>query len=416
VLTYFDGWQKAVFYVAPVIVLLTGTLPLITGTTEFLWHFVPYYLLTFWVFEEMGRGYGRSLFIEQYNMARFAAFAWATLAWVWPNPKFRVTRKGAKARGAMRLMAPQWTVMALNFAAIPVALALWWLGMSALPLDGMVANSIWALVNGGLALAVIAFTAATQAHTRSGYRFKLPLAAQFRTAGGAVMRGTVDDVSDTGLRFYADLAPGLAVGDPLHAQLELPDGPLQLQAEVRGLFCGSEDAGVARAIGCRFTTRGDDRLRLEAFLFGSDLQWSVNGYTDQVHTPLSRLFGKAVPGPVPHPLTGKRWNAAWLRRAESDAAASEPALLCAGEGERLLSYRPLPEGPAMEIQVFRRTRAARRRVRLQAAALPGGTGPGLHLYDLLPVDVAGDALAAPSSPAVRRGPRVEPKSEPADAV
>ncbi len=95
VLTYFDGWQKGVMYLAPVIVLLSGTMPLLAGTPEFLLHFVPYYLLTFWVFEEVGRGYGRSLFIEQYNMARFAAFAWATLAWVFPRMKFRVTAKGA---------------------------------------------------------------------------------------------------------------------------------------------------------------------------------------------------------------------------------------------------------------------------------------------------------------------------------
>jgi len=51
VLTYFDGWQRAVFYIVPVIVLLSGTLPLLTTTPDFLWHFVPYYLLTFWVFE-----------------------------------------------------------------------------------------------------------------------------------------------------------------------------------------------------------------------------------------------------------------------------------------------------------------------------------------------------------------------------
>ncbi len=113
-LTYFDGWQKAIFYFAPAIVLLSGMLPLLTSTPEFLLHFVPYYALTFWVFEEVGRGYGRSLFIEQYNMARFAAFAWATLALILPRMKFRVTAKGAPAGASMRFTAPQWTVLALN--------------------------------------------------------------------------------------------------------------------------------------------------------------------------------------------------------------------------------------------------------------------------------------------------------------
>jgi cellulose synthase (UDP-forming) len=47
-LTYFDGWQKGIFYFAPAVVLLTGLLPLLATTPEFLLHFIPYYLLTFW--------------------------------------------------------------------------------------------------------------------------------------------------------------------------------------------------------------------------------------------------------------------------------------------------------------------------------------------------------------------------------
>ncbi len=78
-LTYFDGWQKAIFYLAPAWVLITGSMPLIADAQVFLALFVPYFILTFLVFEEAGRGYGRSTLIEQYNMARFAAFAWATI-------------------------------------------------------------------------------------------------------------------------------------------------------------------------------------------------------------------------------------------------------------------------------------------------------------------------------------------------
>ena len=79
---------------------------MLATTPDFLLHFVPYYVLTFWVFEEVGRGYGRSLIIEQYNMARFAAFAWATLAWFFPRMKFRVTAKGAP-RAAVRCASPR---------------------------------------------------------------------------------------------------------------------------------------------------------------------------------------------------------------------------------------------------------------------------------------------------------------------
>ena len=109
-LTYFDGWQKGIFYLAPVVVLLTGTMPL-TPPPDFLLHFVPYYLLTLWTFEEVGRGYGRTLFVEQYNMARFAAFAWATLAWVLPQPGCGSGHsKGGLVGGRLRFVAPHGLV------------------------------------------------------------------------------------------------------------------------------------------------------------------------------------------------------------------------------------------------------------------------------------------------------------------
>jgi len=63
VFTYFDGWQKAVFYISPVIVLATGIMPIAEVSWVFLAHFIPFYILTFWAFEELGRGYGRSVTI-----------------------------------------------------------------------------------------------------------------------------------------------------------------------------------------------------------------------------------------------------------------------------------------------------------------------------------------------------------------
>ena len=416
VLTYFDGWQKAIFYIAPVIVLLTGTLPLLTTTPDFLLHFLPYYLLTFWVFEEVGRGYGRSIFIEQYNMARFAAFAWATLAWVAPKMKFRVTLKGASSRAAARFMAPQWVVMGLNFTAIPVALALLWLGMSTLPLDGLIANTIWAMVNGLLALAVISFTAVTQSRTRVQYRFKLPLLAEFRTADGRLLRGTVDDLSDTGLRFYGDLPEALEVGNRLHGHLHLPDGPLPLEAEVRSLLVTPGGDSTTRAIGCQIHTHTGDRLRLESFLFGSDLQWAINGYTDRVHTPMSRFLGSIVPGPVPHPLAKLRWNGARLRNAADAHSPSLPALVSAGADEALvISYRRLVTDQDMELEVYRRTTHAKEWVRLEPVDLPDARDASLYVYRL--------AVARPSlTPAPARDPVAiatpprAPVAEPLDVV
>jgi cellulose synthase (UDP-forming) len=379
-LTYFDGWQKAIFYFAPAIVLLSGLLPLLTSTPEFLLHFVPYYALTFWVFEEVGRGYGRSLFIEQYNMARFAAFAWATLALIFPRMKFRVTTKGAPAGASMRFTAPQWTVLALNGSAVPVGTVLY-LGSHSLPLDGLIANIAWASINVALALAVILFTRISQRNGRKHYRFPIPLSAELQFAGGQRVRGTVDDLSDTGLRFYGKLPRALATGDAFGGELLLSDGVISLSGRVRSVTQPGESL---RAIGCEFQTSENDRQRLERFLFGSDMQWLLNGYTDQVHTPLSRWLPHQVPGPLHNPFADVRWNAAELRIGRHGPC--EAVLLSTADNGSaelfVVSFNALPTRRELYLDVHVRGAAPRRCVRLERIELPGigGGSSTLNAY------------------------------------
>jgi cellulose synthase (UDP-forming) len=404
VLTYFDGWQKAVMYAAPVVVLLTGVMPLAAETPAFLLHFLPYYVLTFWVFEEVGRGYGRSLFIEQYNMARFAAFAWATLAWISPRMKFRVTQKSLLGGPMFRFTLPQWLVLGANIAAIPIGMALYFHG-GTLPLEGLVANMIWAAINAGLALAVLLFTVVTQRHQRSDYRFPVPLVAELVFADGQRVHGTVDDLSAQSLRFYGALPPTLGVGGSVTGQLMLPQGPLALWGQVCSVQGkpGDSDADGPRAVGCRINTTTEDRHRLETFLFGSDRQWHVNGYTDQVHTPLSRLLPRLVPGPQPHLLAHRRWNAAqlqvhpgtpWLPALAAETGATEGDAL-------LISYVALPTDRPLALRVFRRTAVPLRGVRLEPLTLAVTADTEVHAYRLhgaaLPIDRSTEMPHAPIS-------------------
>lgn len=333
---------ESVFYLAPVVVLLTGRLPLLSSTPEFLWHFLPYFILTLWVFEEVGRGYGRTLFIEQFNMARFAAFAWSTLAWVVPRVTFKVTHKGAATSSALRFMAPQWAVMSLNLLAIPVGIGLY-LQVRALPTAGLIANVIWAAIDGMLALRVLTFTAALQKRKREQYRFPVPLAGDL-TFFGARVRGIVDNLSDRGLHFHGDLPPSVQPGSTFTGQLNLPDGPLTVLGQVRDLTPLGGQQEAVNGFGGLFTTSAAGQKRLERFLFGSNLQWIVNGYCDRAETPLSRLMPALVEGPELSPLSTTRWNAAELTspgRPPVQVLASAPA---PDTGYAwILSFVPLPQ-------------------------------------------------------------------------
>lgn len=300
VLAYFDGWQKAFFYFAPVYVLMAGAMPIAVDGWVFLLHFIPYYLLNFLAFEEISRGYGRSVQIEQYNMARFAGFAWSTLGMFRMRKRFGVTTKklGERAK-SLRYLLPQVTVVALNALAIPVGIVLFYVS-GHLPAEGMWANVVWASVNTWLAVLVVSFTMKRGSNRRNEYRFALPLAARL----GGVM-GTVDDLSPSGLSYYGVLGR-VQVGHRLPVTLYLPDGQFEAVLEIRTLMHAEGGAEkYIRAVGGVFQALPQGAVqRIEQFLYGSDAQWRVNHYHEASPTPLQRLGLVGKPqleaGPIQH--------------------------------------------------------------------------------------------------------------------
>jgi len=351
VLAYFDGWQKAFFYFAPVYVLMAGAMPIAASGGTFLLHFAPYYLLNFLAFEEISRGYGRSLLIEQYNMARFASFAWSTLGVFRMRKRFGVTAKklGGHAH-SLGFLAPQLAVVSLNALAIPVGIILFYL-YDHLPWDGMWANVAWASINTWLAVLVVLFTVERGVNRRDEYRFSMPLAARLN----GVM-GTVDDLSPGGLSFYGVLGP-VAVGDRLPVTLYFPDGPLDANLEIRTLMRAGEggDAYI-RSIGGAFHLLPQSAIRrVEQFLYGSDAQWRINRYREDGLTPLQRLG--LVDKPHAAPEGAGYWASCEVSTDTADAANCLAGLVSTrpAQGEvRLLVHRPLDSGRSHIIQVHGR--------------------------------------------------------------
>ncbi len=92
---YFDGYQKLVFYLAPIIFFFTGLLPVRTTDYALIVRLVPYLLLTIVSFELLSRGTGWILISERFNMAKFTTYMAAVPAlFTTKTLKFRVTPKG----------------------------------------------------------------------------------------------------------------------------------------------------------------------------------------------------------------------------------------------------------------------------------------------------------------------------------
>jgi len=289
VLTYFDGWQKLVFYVAPAIVLLTGLLPIHTTVESFLLHFIPYFILTLWVFEASARGFGSFLQTEEYNMARFFAFTRATLGWLGGGRKFRVTPKNEHRKAAEQgNIIPQYLVLAGNLLAIPIGYWLY-LHYQWLPAGGMFANILWASVNVWLAYSLISFTTHKK-HQRLDYRFGVPLPVRVCKQDKCQF-GTIDDVSSSGFRLYARLADGTRPGERLSGELRLPGKCLPFTAEIRRLVTARDSSGdYVKAYGCDFIWQ-DNTLhdQLDRYLFGSGLQWQIQELQETGRTLLQWL-------------------------------------------------------------------------------------------------------------------------------
>ncbi len=288
ILTYFDGWAKAVFYFAPVVVLTTGVMPLAVLNEEFWIRFLPYYLLGFWVYEEVGRGFGHTLELGRYNMARFAAFIWATFGLARKRAKFRVTEKAlGLAAATRRYLAPQYLCLFTNAAAIPVGVALY--AWQALPLGALAANVVWAGLNLWLAASVVNFSLRVGGFRRRDYRFLVPIPVRVRAEGNRPVLGVLDDVSSSGFKFYGPIPPELRVGARLEGDLFLPAGRLPFRAIVRTELRAAGGTRV-KCLGCRFDWADEaERDRLDLYLYGSDVQWQLNGLDDRGRTLLERL-------------------------------------------------------------------------------------------------------------------------------
>ena len=360
-LYYFDGWQKAIFYIAPVIVLTTGVMPIEEFSWVYLAHFAPFYILTFWAFEEVGRGFGRSVMIEQYNMARFGAFIWATFGIVRGKLKFGVTPKlRGESERPRRWLLPQIVVFVLSVVAIPVGIFITWM-RGGLPTGALVANVIWVCVNLSLARAVLQFTTRLSGFRRREYRFPVPLPALLEFAEGTPVVGVLDDVSPHGFKFYGRFPVETTVGTPVQGEIYLPSGKLQIKAEVRALIQSDPSpASHVKALGCTFHWEvATDRDALEAFLYGSNLQWRMNQFGEQMRTPLEWMSGESRWRLRPSSVRPERWASVLSRSTASLFATPEVGLVSVpidpNADRTLISYRRLADVAPLHLDVVTRS-------------------------------------------------------------
>ena len=322
VATYFDGWQKLVFYSAPVIVLLSGVLPINVLGWEYLAYFIPYYLLCFWAYEEVGRGYGRSVFTEEFNMARFAVFAQSTFGWFGDRQEFHVTDKNHDRGDDSKQIIPQLFILFASLFAIVAGIALWFAYHHLTPMALWV-NVIWAGLNLGLAGFVARYTLQRR-HRRREYRFAVPLTGKMVDSLGQTMPGVIGNISSGGLAFVCDRE--LKSQQEVTGEIFLPgrkvllqgkvcySSPLIPSSEVRGVHDTSQYVQQTGLYEYGLQVKWQsarDQEEIEKFLFGTDAQWRMLGLHEQALTPITRIR-TWVERDAGHSRLGATFRTSWM--------------------------------------------------------------------------------------------------------
>lgn len=232
--TYLDGWQKLIYYIAPIFVLFTQIPPIWTNLYEFSLYFIPYFILSMIYYEETGRGYGRIMATEKYAMARFAIAIVATLGVFRKHIVFRVSSKELPGEFPFFLTLPHIMIFILGISAI-----LFTLFRPALGIDLHMPASIgailvlWTLINTVLAGFVIHDSIRSSRMKDEEYRFKIPLPIRFK--GRDIMNGLgiVKEISSQEILFTTK-NPILLDGDNKFAgEIFLPELIIKFKGKIR---------------------------------------------------------------------------------------------------------------------------------------------------------------------------------------
>jgi cellulose synthase (UDP-forming) len=166
-----EGLQKLIFYATPPVALFTGVLPMRALDVNYLIHFIPYFFISIYGFNEMARGVGgRSC----WNSTAWPSSSYlnnaASLLYT-QKERIQVTRRSEEGQGGGVSFSLILPIYSLNRSFMAILWALVETLLDRRHGSFIVAvNSFWALYNSGLALAIINFDYRKLFQRRTAFR------------------------------------------------------------------------------------------------------------------------------------------------------------------------------------------------------------------------------------------------------
>jgi cellulose synthase (UDP-forming) len=289
-----EGFQKLVFYVTPPIVLFTGVLPMQALDITYLMHFVPYYALALFAYNEMGRGYAGYILLEQFSMGKFVTYLESFFWLLQPRRprRLKVTPKGERASSPHALLAPQ--ILVAGGSVLGIVFALWMLLAGRRTDEFIIAvNSLWALFNSGLALAIILYARTKFEQRRGDFRLfdAVPVRVSWDEGGSTAHRNAVaEDATETGLSIVA--AGEIPKNRDLGLEIELPRVTVRATGHVKHAKTAAAGNDVVGRFGVAVTGITEELDTLSRYLRESGVAKFLAEYSTRYRTYLDKRLSK----------------------------------------------------------------------------------------------------------------------------
>lgn len=272
IFTYFDSYQKLLYFFIPVIFLLTGIMPMrFNSPYNFLLHWLPYFVLTMLTNIALGRGYFKYIEVEKYNTLKMFTFIKASFSlFRTKHMIFRVTPKtvddNTKSMERRELREQIITLIIIIFSTCvgilnsirPIYLR-YHSGLSA------IIAIFWSLFNASILLLALS-SILKRYYYRQDYRFPVNLDRTILRLKDRSIFGTISDISSSGVSIIIPVTEELPKED-ITLEIHLHDGVLKIPINI---VYSKVIENVGRKIGIHFHDIAlDSRKRLFYYLYVS---------------------------------------------------------------------------------------------------------------------------------------------------
>ncbi|OGW12566.1 MAG: hypothetical protein A3G93_00315 [Nitrospinae bacterium RIFCSPLOWO2_12_FULL_45_22] len=149
------GFSKAIYFISPGVLLLTGMYPIANFDMEFIIIYLTFLLTVLSGFKIASRGFGKVFRDEEYNMLNFFILMRATLRAIFRRKsEYKVTVKDAALPISLLYLIPQFFVLLTSYIGINWGLFKLYFHISQ-DYKGLGIASFWAFVNGFLAFSIV---------------------------------------------------------------------------------------------------------------------------------------------------------------------------------------------------------------------------------------------------------------------